>query len=78
MTIVCYELLEHGEKMTDILHVYSWKVDQQMNFHKKGSIEVGEDADILILDKKKRIEHVMAMGKWNVKHKQQMLKGTFE
>lgn len=78
MTNVFYELLDNGEDMAAILPFFTLNVAQLMNFHKKGRIEVGCDADILILDKHNRIEHVMAMGQWHVKHKQQLLKGTFE
>jgi beta-aspartyl-dipeptidase (metallo-type) len=78
MTDVFYELLDHGENMASILPFFTLNVAQLMNFHKKGRIEEGCDADILILDKHNRIEHVMAMGQWHVKHKQQLLKGTFE
>lgn len=78
MTNVFYELLDNGEKLSSFLPFFTKNIAQLMNFHKKGRIEVGADADILILDKNKRIEHVMAMGQWHVKQKQQMLKGTFE
>jgi beta-aspartyl-dipeptidase (metallo-type) len=78
MTNVFYELLDNGEELSSFLPFFTKNIAQLMNFHKKGRIEVGADADILILDKNKRIEHVMAMGQWHVKQKQQMLKGTFE
>lgn len=78
MTEVFYELLDNGENMARILPFFTVNVAQLMNLHKKGRIDVGCDADILILDKHNRIEHVMAMGRWHVKSKQQLLKGTFE
>ena len=71
-------MLDNGEDMAAILPFFTLNVAQLMNFHKKGRIKVGADADILILDNNKRIEHVMAMGQWHVKHKQQVRKGTFE
>ncbi len=78
MTNVFYELLDNGQSMEALLPFFTKNVAQLMNLHKKGRIEVGADADILILDPQKRIQHVMAMGQWHVKHKQQLLKGTFE
>lgn len=78
MTNVFYELLDNGEDMSSVLPFFTKNIAQLMNFHKKGRVEVGADADILILDENNRIEHVMAMGQWHVKHKQQLLKGTFE
>jgi beta-aspartyl-dipeptidase (metallo-type) len=78
MTNVFYELLDNGEDISSVLPFFTKNIAQLMNFHNKGRIEVGADADILILDENKRIEHVMAMGQRHVKHKQQLLKGTFE
>lgn len=78
MTEVFYKLLDNGENMQVFLPFFTSNVAALMNFHSKGSIEIGKDADILVLDKHNRIEHVMAMGQLHVKHKQQIIKGTFE
>lgn len=78
MTNVFYELLDNDESMASILPFFTLNVAQLMNFHKKGRIEVGADADLVVLNRKNRILHVMAMGQWHVKHQQQLLKGTFE
>ena len=78
MTNVFYELLDNGESMQALLPFFTSNVAALMNFHTKGSIKVGFDADILVLDQLNRIEHVMAMGQLHVKNKQQVLKGTFE
>ena len=78
MTEVFYQLLDSGEALERFLPFFTLNVAQLMNLHAKGRIEVGADADIILLNQQKRIEHVMAMGKWHVKHKQLVRKGTFE
>lgn len=78
MTDIFYELIDDGQKIEDFLPFFTLNVAKLMNFHQKGRIEVGADADLIILNKQKRIEHVMAMGRWHVRDNQQTLKGTFE
>jgi beta-aspartyl-dipeptidase (metallo-type) len=78
MTDVFYELLDNGEDMEKFLPFFTLNVAKLMNFHQKGRIAQGMDADLVILNKNSRIEHVMAMGQWHVKHQQQVKKGTFE
>lgn len=78
MTDIFYALVDNGESIERFLPFFTLNVAQLMNFHHKGRIQVGADADIIMLNKHKRIEHVMALGQWHVKHQQQIKKGTFE
>lgn len=78
MTDVFYQLVDNGEKVETFLPFFTLNVAQLMNFHHKGRIAEGADADLIIFDKHNRIEHVMALGHLHVKHKQQVIKGTFE
>jgi beta-aspartyl-dipeptidase (metallo-type) len=78
MTNIFYQLLDNGETIEHFLPFFTLNVAQLMNFHHKGRIQSGMDADIILLNKQKRIEHVMAMGHWHVKHQQLIKKGTFE
>jgi beta-aspartyl-dipeptidase (metallo-type) len=78
MTDIFYQLVDNGEDVSRFLPFFTQNVAQLMNFHQKGHIAIGADADILIFDKQNRIEHVMALGHLHVKHKQQLKKGTFE
>lgn len=78
MTDVFYALVDNGEAIENFLPFFTLNVAQLMNFHQKGRIQIGADADLLILNKHKRIEHVMAMGQWHVQNQQQVIKGTFE
>ncbi|MFC4699535.1 beta-aspartyl-peptidase [Glaciecola siphonariae] len=78
LTEVFYALLDAGEKLDAFLPFFTRNVAQLMNFHQKGRLCKGADADLLIFNKEKRIEHVMAMGQWHVRHQKQIIKGTFE
>lgn len=44
----------------------------------KGRIEVGKDADLLLLDAEKRIYHMVALGKFFVKNAKVLKKGNYE
>lgn len=78
MTNIFYALADNGEDIAAFLPFFTKNVAELMNFHYKGQIKTGYDADIIIFDSSNRIEHVMALGQWHVKHKQQVIKGTFE
>lgn len=78
MTDIFYKLVDDGQAVEKFLPFFTKNVATLMNFHHKGRIKEGADADIIILNKQNRIEHVMAMGHWHVKYKQQVKKGTFE
>lgn len=78
MTDVFYALLDNDEALERFLPFFTLNVAQLMNFHQKGRIQKGADADIIILNTHKRIEHVMALGQWHVYEQNQIKKGTFE
>jgi beta-aspartyl-dipeptidase (metallo-type) len=78
MTNVFYQLLDNGVAMEACLPFFTSNVAALMNFKNKGRLTPGCDADLLILDPKKRIKHVMAQGQWHVFDKQIIKKGSFE
>ncbi|MGB3726474.1 MAG: beta-aspartyl-peptidase [Glaciecola sp.] len=78
MTNIFYELVDSNNAIETFLPFFTKNVAQLMNFHHKGHISVGADADLIIFDQNNKIDHVMALGHWHVKHKQQLKKGTFE
>ena len=78
MTDIFYTLADAGHPIEAFLPFFTLNVAELMNFHNKGRIVIGADADIVIFDQHNRIEHVMALGQLHVKHKQQLQKGTFE
>jgi beta-aspartyl-dipeptidase (metallo-type) len=78
MTQVFYDLLDNGQYLAEILPIFTSNVASLMNFSQKGRLSVNADADLLVLDQKNRIEHVMAQGCWHVFNKQIIKKGSFE
>lgn len=78
MTEVFYQLLDEGFAIDKCLPFFSTNVATLMNFENKGRLDLGMDADLLILDHTKRISHVMARGQWHVFENKLVKKGTFE
>ena len=78
MTDVFYELLDHGQSIEKVLPFFTSNVAALMNFSHKGRLQLGADADLILLDTKNRINHVMAQGQWHVFDKQIVKKGVFE
>lgn len=78
MTQVFYDLVDSGIAIEEILPYFTSNVASIMNFAHKGSLTLGADADLIVLDDKKRIDHVMAQGQWHVYDKQIIKKGSFE
>jgi beta-aspartyl-dipeptidase (metallo-type) len=78
MLNVFYELLEHGVALDRLVPIFSSNVASLMNFHNKGHLAVGADADLIVLDSENKLKHVMAQGRWHVFNKENVIKGTFE
>jgi len=47
-------------------------------FHGKGRLEVGADADVLVLDGRCRTRHLIAGGRWMVRDGEPVVRGAFE
>ncbi len=71
-------LLDGGWAMDKIVPLMTANVSRLLRLHSKGEIEVGRDADLLILNDGNEIGSVMANGIWHVKQGQQIVKGKFE
>ena len=78
MTEVLYQMLDEGVAMQDCLPYFTSNVAALMNFTHKGQLMTGADADLIVLDQKNRISHVMAQGQWHMLDKLMIKKGTFE
>jgi beta-aspartyl-dipeptidase (metallo-type) len=78
MTQVFYDLLDAGYDIETFLPFFTSNVAALMKFHRKGRIACGLDADLLVLDKTNRINHVMAQGRWHVFNTEIIKKGLFE
>ena len=71
-------LLDAGWALDRILPLMTSNVSRLLRLHHKGLIQVGNDADLLILDNNNEIQSVMANGVWHIKQGQQLIKGLFE
>ncbi len=72
------ELLDDGVAEEDVLPTMTSNVATLLRLSKKGYIDVGMDADLVILDENNRIQDVMAMGHWHQKEYQTLIFGDFE
>ena len=72
-------LVEEGFLLENVLKMVTSNPAKRTGIDgSKGSIEVGKDADLLILDKDLKIESVMAKGLMMVHQGKVLVKGTFE
>ena len=67
LNIAIRTLLAEGVAMEAFLPVFTSNVAQLMALPNKGTIEVGQDADIVALDHEGRVHHVMANGRTMVR-----------
>jgi len=73
------DLVKKGFPMDDVLGLVTSNPSKRAGIsQRKGSIEEGKDADLLILSKNLEIESVMAKGQWMVHEGRVLVKGTFE
>jgi beta-aspartyl-dipeptidase (metallo-type) len=72
------ELLAAGFELNIILPMLTVNVADLLKLKDKGRIEVGKDADLIVLDEQNGISSVMALGRWHRKQGKQLVKGTFE
>jgi beta-aspartyl-dipeptidase (metallo-type) len=68
----------HGISLETALKVISSNPAKNLKLHAKGRIEVGLDADLVVLDKDLTIDTVIAKGRIMVRDKEVIVKGTFE
>lgn len=78
MTAVFYQLLDNGVDLERCLPFFTSNVATLLNFYHKGKLNVGCDADLVVLDANNRIQHVMALGHWHIFAKNIIKKGSFE
>ena len=70
---------DEGIKLPDALKVITQNPAKSLKLYpKKGALQIGSDADIVIMDKDLNIEYVFARGKCMVKEGKVIVKGTFE
>ncbi len=78
MTQVFYDLCDSPLGIETFLPCFTSNVADLMCLHSKGRIQVGSDADLVLLNNSGQVDHVMALGRWHVIEQEQIIKGTFE
>jgi len=71
-------MLDLDLPMEKILPLMTSNVATLLKLHQKGRIEIGLDADLLVLDTEHGIESVMANGVWHIKQGKTLVQGLFE
>lgn len=70
---------QHGFSLSKALMLVTEHVSRALNFYpRKGTLQEGSDADLLVLDDKLRIVSMMAGGRFLKREGQMLAKGTFE
>ncbi len=78
LAITFKAMLDMDLPMASILPLMTSNVADLLKFHRKGRIDTGFDADLLVLDDSHGIQSVMVNGVWHVKQGEQLVKGLFE
>ena len=78
MAITFKAMLDMDLPMASILPLMTSNVADLLRFHRKGRINTGFDADLLVINETHDIQSVMANGVWHVKQGKQLVKGLFE
>ena len=71
-------LLGRGRDPAEVLPPFTSNVADLLRLRGKGRIEVGADADLVVLGDDDTAAHVMALGRWHVRHGHTKIKGLFE
>lgn len=72
------QLLSRGRALAEVLPFFTSNVARQFRLRGKGSLAVGADADLQILDATGRPTDVLAGGRWLVRRGQPVVRGLFE
>lgn len=71
-------LIDNDYSIEDALIYFTSNVADSFNFKNKGYIKEDKDADLIILDNDNNIDSVIALGKFMLKEKELIRKGTYE
>ena len=72
------KLLDRGLALERILPAFTSNPARLLRLHDKGTIAVGADADLVVLDEDASVRHVMAGGRWHVLDGEVMIKPTIQ
>ena len=71
-------LLQSGAELERVLPAFTSNVASSLRLPAKGHIDVGADADLVVLDADGKVRDVMARGLWHVREGRTVRYGTFE
>jgi beta-aspartyl-dipeptidase (metallo-type) len=71
-------LLARGMPLETALLPFTANPARILRLERKGRIEDGADADLVVLDTEHRVRDVMARGRWHVRNGETLVRGTFE
>ena len=72
------ELVARGHGLDRILPAFTSNVAALLRLSAKGSLRIGADADLVVLDAAYRVRDVMARGVWHIQDGMTERRGTFE
>lgn len=72
------ELLERGFPLADVLPMFTSNVASVLRLPRKGRVEAGADADLVVLDARHRVRDVFARGRLLVERGVPVVRGAFE
>lgn len=73
-----HDLHAMGHPLESILPAVTTNISSLLRLPGKGGLVTGQDADMVCLDQKLNISHVMAGGRWMVRDGIPLVKGRFE
>ena len=71
-------LLQSGAALERVLPAFTSNVARTLRLAAKGRVRAGADADLVVLDAKGKVRHVMVRGQWHVRDGRAVRSGTFE
>ncbi len=72
------ELVERGVDLAEALAPFTCNVADLLRLPRKGRLVCGGDGDLVVLDEKHGIKHVMARGQWHVRDSRVVIPGRYE
>jgi beta-aspartyl-dipeptidase (metallo-type) len=71
-------LAETGISLAEILPSLTSNVADLLKLYSKGRLACGKDADLVVLNDRNEIQHVMCMGRWHVRGGDAVIVGPYE
>jgi beta-aspartyl-dipeptidase (metallo-type) len=72
------ELVARGRPLQQVLPPFTSNVADLLRLPAKGRLHPGADADLVVLDEHGAVQDVMARGRWHVRDRTTVVRGTFE